>query len=60
MPVIFDGQEQPLSQSNVWLRDEPPRALNFRKGCFDQSAEVWSDAQGQLLASTHRMVYYRN
>jgi len=34
------------------------RALNFRNGYFDQTAEVWSDG-GQLLASTHQMVYYR-
>lgn len=34
------------------------RALNYRNGYFDQSAEVWSDDQ-QLLASTHQMVYYR-
>lgn len=34
------------------------RALNFRNGYFDQSAEVWGD-DGQLLASTHQMVYYR-
>ncbi len=34
------------------------RALNFRDGYFDQSAEVWSD-DGQLLASTHQMVYYK-
>lgn len=115
MPEDFDGREQPHSQSSVWLRDEPPRpldfaslaaicdsffprifirrrmpapigtvslttyfhadaallaaqgersvlgcarALNFRNGYFDQSAEVWSDA-GQLLASTHQMVYYK-
>lgn len=34
------------------------RALNFRNGYFDQSAEVWSD-DWQLLASSHRVVYYR-
>lgn len=34
------------------------RGLNFRHGYFDQSAEVWSD-DGQLLASSHQMVYYR-
>lgn len=34
------------------------RGLNFRHGYFDQSAEVWSD-DGQLLASTHQLVYYR-
>jgi acyl-CoA thioesterase len=115
MPEAFDGQEQADSRTSVWLRDEPPRpldfaslaaicdsffpriflrrrllapigtvtlttyfhadagllaaqgeravlgcarALNFRNGYFDQSAEVWSDA-GQLLASTHQMVYYK-
>jgi acyl-CoA thioesterase len=34
------------------------RALNFRNGYFDQSAEMWSD-NGQLLASSHQIVYYR-
>lgn len=115
MPSHFDGQQQPDSASRLWVRDEPPRpldfaslaaicdsffprifirrrsltpigtvslttffhadsallarqsdrhllgtarALNYRNGYFDQSAEVWSD-DGQLLASTHQMVYYR-
>jgi len=114
-PESFDGQLQPHSASRLWVRDEPPRALdfaalaslcdsffprifvrrrrfapigtvslstffhadeallreqgerhlagcaralNFRNGYFDQSAEVWSDS-GQLLASTHQMVYFR-
>jgi hypothetical protein len=34
------------------------RALNFRNGYFDQSAEVWGDDR-QLLASSHQIVYYR-
>ena len=34
------------------------RALNFRKGFFDQTAEVWSDA-GALLATTHQVVYFK-
>ena len=34
------------------------RALNFRNGYFDQTAEVWSD-DGQMLASTHQMVYFK-
>jgi acyl-CoA thioesterase len=112
----LDGQEQTHSVSRLWVRDEPPRpldfaalaaisdsffprvfvrrrrlaaigtvtlstyfhadavllaaqgerhllgtarALTFRDGYHDQSAEVWSDA-GQLLASTHQMVYYRD
>jgi len=115
MPDAFDGQERPDSRSAFWVRDEPPRpmdfpslaaicdtffprifirrrkfapigtvslttyfhaddamlavqgdrpvlgtarALNFRNGYFDQSAEVWS-AGRQLLASTHQIVYFR-
>ncbi len=111
----FDGREQDDSVSRLWLRDDPPRAmdfaslaaiadnflpriylrrrravpvgtvsvttyfhadaallaaqsdryvlgvargLNFRNGYFDQSAEIWSDA-GELLASSHQVVYYR-
>lgn len=115
MPDRFDGVEQPHSQSRLWVRDEPPRALdfaslaaicdvffprvfvrrrqfvpigtvsittyfhadaallaaqadrhvlgcaralNFRNGYFDQTAEVWSDG-GDLLASTHQIVYFK-
>ncbi len=115
MPEVFDAAHQPDSQSQVWLRDEPARpldfvslaslcdtffprifvrrreitpigtvslttyfhadaamlaaqgerhvlgtarALNFRNGYFDQSAEVWGSDR-QLLASSHQIVYYR-
>lgn len=34
------------------------RALNYRNGFFDQSAELWNDA-GQQLVSTHQIVYFR-
>jgi hypothetical protein len=114
-PAPFDGIEQADSVSRVWVRDEPPRpldfvslaaicdtffprifvrrrsrvpigtvslttyfhadaqmlaaqadrhvlgtarALNFRNGYFDQSAEIWS-RERQLLASSHQVVYYR-
>lgn len=115
MPDVFDGQHQADSISELWVRDEPPRpldfvalasvcdsffprvfvrrrqvapigtvslttyfhadaarlaaqgeqhllgvarALSFRDGFFDQSAEIWS-AAGELLASSHQLVYYR-
>lgn len=115
MPDAFDEQAQLDSVSQLWVRDEPPRpldfaalaalcdsffprifvrrrkvvpigtvslttyfhadaamlraqadrhvlgvarALNFRNGYFDQTAEVWSD-DWQLLASSHQIVYYR-
>ncbi len=35
------------------------RAVNFRNGYFDQSAEVWGMGE-QLLASSHQIVYYRD
>lgn len=115
-PDPLDGIEQPHATSRVWLRDEPPRPLdfpalaslcdaffpriyvrrrvripagtvtlscffhadaellaaqgprhvlgvarasNYRNGYFDQSAEIWADG-GQLLASAHQMVYFRD
>lgn len=115
VPAAFGGREQDHSRSEVWVRDEPPRpldfpalaaicdsffpriflrrrrfvpvgtvslttffhaddemlarqsdrhvlgvarAMNFRNGFFDQSAEIWSD-DGALLATSHQIVYYR-
>ena len=115
LPDAFDGQERADSKTAFWVRDEPPRpldfaslaalcdsffprifirrrrptpigtvslttyfhadeamlaaqgerpvlgtarALNFRNGYFDQSAEVWN-SERQLLASTHQIVYFR-
>lgn len=34
------------------------RALAYRNGYFDQSAEIWGD-DGQLLAVSHQMVYFK-
>lgn len=115
MPSNWDGGEAATSTSCLWVRDDPPRpldyasltalcdtfmprifirrrtvvpigtvtmttyfhtdaqmliaqgdrpllavarALNFRDGYFDQSAQLWDDQQ-RLLASTHQLVYYR-
>jgi acyl-CoA thioesterase len=115
MPDKFDEIPHHESLTQVWVRDEPPRPLdfislaalcdtffprvfmrrrkwlpigtvslttffhadaelliaqgerailgvaqgvNFRNGYFDQSATMWSD-DGQLLASSHQIVYYR-
>lgn len=35
------------------------RALAFRNGFFDQTAQIW-DFRGELLASTHQIVYFRD
>lgn len=115
LPTQFDEKEQPHSKSVVWVRDEPPRPLDFaslaalcdsffprifikrrsltpigtvsmttyfhadeallrqqgerhllgvakplsfRHGYYDQTGEIWSE-DGQLLASTHQVVYFR-
>jgi acyl-CoA thioesterase len=115
LPTQFDEQEQARSNSVVWVRDEPPRPLDFaslaalcdsffprifikrrsltpigtvsmttyfhadetllreqgerhvlgiakplsfRQGYYDQTGEIWSE-DGQLLASTHQVVYFR-
>ena len=115
LPAVLDEHEQADAVSHVWVRDEPPRpldfaslaalcdsffprvflrrrkvvpigtvtlttyfhtdgetlraqgarhvlgsarAVNYRNGYFDQSAEVWGD-DGQLLASSHQLVYFR-
>jgi len=34
------------------------QARVFRQGFFDQSAEIWS-ASGELLATSHQIVYYK-
>ena len=35
------------------------KALNYRHGYFDQTGEMWSP-EGQLLASTHQLVYFKD
>ena len=35
------------------------KALNYRNGYFDQTGELWSP-EGQLLASTHQLVYFKD
>lgn len=115
LPRLWDGATEEDSLSQLWVRDEPPRALDFasltalsdvffpriwrrraqitpigtvsmtvyfhadaallratgshyllaqaraqafRKGYFDQTAQLWN-AGGDLLASTHQVVYYK-
>lgn len=114
LPSVWDGSGE-HSLSRLWVRDEPPRPLDFaalaaladvfyprvwlrratrvpagsvsittyfhaddamlartgsgyllgqaqahgmRNGFFDQSAQLWNEA-GELLASSHQIVYYK-
>ena len=115
MPQEWNGAERTGSETGLWVRDEPPRPLDFASltalcdvfyprvwlrratftpigtisfsvyfhadqaalaacgtghllaqargqrffnGYFDQSGELWS-AGGQLLATTHQLVYFK-
>lgn len=115
-PAAWDASEESISRTQLWMRDNPPRTLDFaslaalsdvffpriwrrrasrvavgtvsmtvyfhvdapqlaasgtgyllgqaqaqtfRKGYFDQSAQLWN-AAGELLVTTHQLVYYRS
>lgn len=115
IPLRWEGQASEHSQTRLWLRDDPPRALDFASlaamsdiffpriwlrrarcvpvgtvsmtvyfhadgamlaatGCghllgqaqaqafhhgyFDQTGQLWNEA-GQLLATTHQVVYFK-
>lgn len=115
LPDDWHGQDSGSSRSRLWIRDQPPRPLDFasltaladvffpriwrrrpvfvpigtvtmtvyfhagaaqlaqvgegyllgqaqaqafRGGYFDQTAQLWSEA-GDLLATTHQVVYYK-
>ena len=114
-PPAWDGTHSEDSRTRLWMRDEPPRPLDFasltaladvffpriwrrratrtpigtvsmtiyfhaggaqlqrtgsgyllgqalahgfRDGFFDQTAQLWNEA-GELLATTHQIVYYK-
>lgn len=54
----FHADSQMLAQIGSAHLLGRARAQIYRNGYFDQSAEVWS-AAGQLLATTHQMVYFK-
>jgi acyl-CoA thioesterase len=115
LPATWDDREEALSRTQLWVRDNPPRPLDFasltalsdvffpriwrrrasrvpvgtvsmtvyfhadaahlaetgtgyllaqaqaqafRKGYFDQTAQLWSEA-GELVVTTHQVVYYK-
>lgn len=114
-PAVWDGTDHGASRTRLWLRDQPPRPLDFasltalsdvffpriwrrraspvpigtvsmtvyfhadaallqatgtgyllgqaqaqafRRGYFDQTAQLWNEA-GELLVTTHQVVYYK-
>jgi len=57
MTVYFHAGASELAASGDYLLGQA-RAQSFFNGYFDQSAELWNEA-GQLLATTHQIVYYK-
>ena len=58
MTVYFHaGGAQLAAVGAGWLKGQA-QAQSFRNGFFDQTAQVWSEA-GQLLATTHQVVYFK-
>jgi acyl-CoA thioesterase len=115
LPTAWDAREASISRTQLWVRDNPPRPLDFasltalsdvffpriwtrrasrvpvgtvsmtvyfhadaphlastgtgyllgqaqaqafRKGYFDQTAQLWNEA-GELVVATHQVVYYK-
>jgi acyl-CoA thioesterase len=58
MTTFFHADEALLGEQADRHALGVARALAFRNGFFDQSAELWSHT-GHLLASTHQIVYFR-
>lgn len=58
MTVYFHaGDAQLAAVGTGWLKGQAS-AQTFLNGFFDQTAQVWSEG-GQLLASTHQVVYFK-
>lgn len=58
LTTYFHADRQLLEQIGSQPVLASAKALHFGKGFFDQTAEVWSP-DGQLLAATHQVVYYK-
>lgn len=58
MTVYFHADAQQLQATGTGYLLGQAQAQAFRNGYFDQTAQLWNQA-GELLASTHQLVYYK-
>ena len=58
MTVYFQAGATQLAQIGDGYLLGQAQAQAFRDGYFDQTAQLWSEA-GDLLATTHQVVYYK-
>ena len=59
MTTFFHATAQSLAAHGAASLLAAARGRCFHDGFFDQSGELW-DGKGQLLASTHQIVYYKD
>lgn len=59
LTTFFHADSQLLAQVGARHVLGVAKALNFRHGYFDQTGEIWSP-EGQMLASTHQLVYFKD
>lgn len=58
LTVYFHANSAQLAETGTGHVLAQARAQEFRNGFFDQSAQLWNEA-GQLLATSHQIVYYK-
>jgi len=58
LTVYFHADAALLARTGSGHLLAQARAQEFRNGFFDQSAQLWN-ADGQLLATSHQIVYYK-
>lgn len=58
MTVYFHADEAMLKSTGDGYILGQTQAQAFRNGYFDQTAQLWNEA-GQLLVTTHQVVYYK-
>ncbi len=58
MTVYFHCSQAQLQATGAGYLLGQAQAQAFRDGYFDQTAQLWNEA-GELLATTHQVVYYR-
>jgi acyl-CoA thioesterase len=58
MTVYFHAGQSHLNETGTGYVLGQAQAQGFRSGYFDQTAQLWNET-GELLATTHQVVYYK-
>lgn len=58
MTVYFHADSAKLAEQGERHLSAQAHGQAFRKGYFDHSAQLWN-SDGELLATSHQIVYYK-